>query len=105
MGLAAELPFPDDRRAMSVGELTRRIKKLLEDNLRFVWVAGEISNFRPAASGHVYFTLKDDESQLSCVLWKSIIGRLPFKPEDGMQVLAYGRIDVYPPRGSYQLIV
>ena len=57
MGLPAELPFPEERRALSVGDLTRRIKKIIEDNLRYVWVAGEISNFKTYPSGHLYFTL------------------------------------------------
>lgn len=105
MGFPAELPFPDERRAMSVGELTRRIKKILDDNLRFVWVAGEISNLKKPPSGHLYFTLKDEESQIPCAMWKNSAGRLDFEPEDGMQVLAYGRVDVYLPHGKYQLSV
>ncbi|MBI4563838.1 MAG: exodeoxyribonuclease VII large subunit [Planctomycetes bacterium] len=105
MSLPAELPFPAERRAISVGDLTRRIKKLLEDNIRYVWVAGEISNFRPAASGHCYFTLKDEEAQIGCALWKPIAARLRFRPEDGMDVLAWGRVEVYAPHGKYQLII
>ena len=105
MGLAAESLFPEDRKAVSVGELTRRIKKVLDDNLRYVWVAGEISNFKTYPSGHLYFTLKDDEAQISCAMWKGFAGRLDFEPENGQQVLAYGRVDVYVPRGQYQLVV
>ncbi len=105
MGFPAELPFPDERRAMTVGELTRRIKKILEDNLRFVWVAGEISNFKTYPSGHLYFTLKDEESQVGCAMWKGSATHLAFAPENGLEVLAYGRIDVYLPRGQYQLVV
>jgi exodeoxyribonuclease VII large subunit len=105
MGFPAELPFPGERKTLSVGELTRRIKKILEDNLRYVWVAGEISNFKTYPSGHLYFTLKDEEAQLSCAMWKGFASRLAFQPENGQQVLAYGRVDVYLPRGQYQLIV
>jgi len=105
MGLPAELPFAEERKALSVSDLTRRIKKILEDNLRYVWVAGEISNFKTYPSGHLYFTLKDEESQLPCAMWKGSAVRLAFQPESGQQVLAYGRIDVYLPRGQYQLIV
>jgi exodeoxyribonuclease VII large subunit len=105
MGLPAELPFPTERKAISVGELTRRIKKVLDDNLRYVWVAGEISNFKSYPSGHLYFTLKDEEAQISCAMWKGFAGRLGFEPENGLEVLAYGRVDVYVPRGQYQLVV
>ena len=105
MGLPAELPFPEERKALSVGDLTRRIKKIIEDNLRYVWVAGEISNFKTYPSGHLYFTLKDEEAQISCVVWKGNAGRLAFEPENGLEVLAYGKVDVYLARGQYQLIV
>ncbi|HKS15866.1 MAG TPA: exodeoxyribonuclease VII large subunit [Planctomycetota bacterium] len=105
MGSPAESLFPEERKALSVTDLTRRIKKILEDNLRFVWVAGEISNFKSYPSGHLYFTLKDEESQISCVIWKGNALRLPFEPENGLEVLAYGKVDVYLQRGQYQLIV
>jgi exodeoxyribonuclease VII large subunit len=105
MGSPAESLFPEERRALSVGDLTRRIKKILDDNLRYVWVAGEISNFKTYPSGHLYFTLKDEEAQISCVIWKGNAGRLAFEPENGLDVLAYGKVDVYLVRGQYQLIV
>jgi exodeoxyribonuclease VII large subunit len=105
MGLAAELPFPEERRTVSVGELTRRLKKVIDDNLRPVWVAGEISNFKTYPSGHLYFTLKDEESQISCAMWRGSAARLDFEPENGLHVLAYGKVDIYVPRGQYQLIV
>ncbi|MFN3486477.1 MAG: exodeoxyribonuclease VII large subunit, partial [Planctomycetota bacterium] len=67
---------------------------------------GEISNLRPAGpSGHLYFTLKDEESQIPCAMWRGFASRLRFRPEDGMGVLAYGRVDVYIPYGKYQLLV
>ncbi len=106
MALPAEAPRPQEKTILSVGELTRRIKKSLEDALRYVWVAGEISNLRPAGpSGHLYFTLKDEESQIPCAMWKGFAGRLRFEPRDGMEVLAFGRVEVYVPHGRYQLIV
>jgi exodeoxyribonuclease VII large subunit len=101
MALAAESLQP----ILSVGELTRRIKKSIEETIRHVWVSGEISNCRPASSGHIYFTLKDEESQIPCVIWKGIAARLPFQPKDGAQVLACGKVDVFIPYGKYQLLV
>ncbi len=94
-----------ERKVVSVGDLTRRIKRSVEDAIRQVWVAGEISNLRPASSGHVYFTLKDEESQIPCVMWRSASARLRFRPEDGMEVVAFGRVEVYLPHGKYQLVV
>lgn len=107
MTVAAQpsLPFPEERKALTVGELTRRIKKLLEDGFRFVTVTGEISNLKSQMSGHVYFTLKDADAQLPCIIWKTMAAHLGFRPEDGMQVVAWGRIAVYAPYGKYQLIV
>ena len=91
---------------LSVGELTQRITHLLEQGIGMVWVEGEISNFRRQASGHLYFTLKDDSAQLSCVLFAraaSGSGRMALR--DGLQVQLYGQISVYQPRGQYQLMV
>lgn len=106
MPRAAEAPAPAGKEILSVGELTRRIKRILEDSLRYVWVAGEISNLRPSGpSGHLYFTLKDEEAQIPCALWRSYAARLRFEPANGQEVLAYGRLEVYPPKGCYQLIV
>lgn len=89
---------------LSVTDLTRRIKGMLEDALPAVWVEGEISNFAAAASGHVYFTLKDANAALSVFMFRNIAGKLAFKPGDGLQVLAFGQISVYEKRGQYQLI-
>jgi exodeoxyribonuclease VII large subunit len=104
MGLPS--PSVSERSVLSVGQLSRLIKKSLEDSIRTVWVAGEISNLRPAgASGHLYFTLKDAESQIPCAMWRGMAARLRFEPENGMQVVASGKVDVYLPQGRYQLIV
>lgn len=90
---------------LSVGELTRLIRGLIRDNFPPLWVEGELSNFRRYASGHCYFTLKDAEAQLACVLWRSQAARLKFSPADGAKVLARGRTEVYASRGQYQLVV
>ncbi len=96
---------PERRRALSVSELTDRIQGVLETEFFDVWVEGEISNLKRAASGHVYFSLKDEDAQIAATVWKSDAHRLRFKPEDGMHVLARGSIRVYPPRGSYQVSI
>ncbi len=97
-----ELP---ERKIYTVSELTSEIKDLLEGEFPSVWVQGEISNFRPAPSGHHYFTLKDASSQIRCVMFKTQSRFLKFRPEDGLEVIAWGRLSVYVPRGEYQLIL
>ncbi len=94
-----------DSRAWSVSELTGYIKELFEIDFRLqdVEVAGEISNFTRARSGHLYFTLKDNQAQIKCVMWRSSAQRLSFQPQEGDAVLAHGRISVYEPGGVYQL--
>ena len=94
-----------ERVVCTVGELAMRIKAHLEDQFPAVWVEGEISNLRIPSSGHAYFTLKDDTAQLRCVLFRGRGRRVAFQPEDGMQVLAFGGLDVYLARGEYQLVV
>lgn len=99
-------PIPgDDSGVFSVSELNARIRSVLEGSLPYVWVKGEISNFRIPASGHQYFTLKDEQSQIRAVFFKAQNRRLRFVPESGLQVICQGRISVYEPRGEYQLIV
>jgi exodeoxyribonuclease VII large subunit len=92
-------------RAESVGEFTRRLKALLRGAIAPSWVRGEISNLRAQASGHVYFSLKDADAQLSAVLFRGDAARQTVALRDGLQVVAYGEIDVYEARGQYQLIV
>lgn len=94
-----------DERVVTVGEFTRRIKTLLETGIRPGWVRGEVSNLRQQASGHVYFSLKDTEAQLSAVMFRGDVARQGLKLRDGQQVLVYGEINVYEVRGQYQLIV
>jgi exodeoxyribonuclease VII large subunit len=88
---------------LTVGELTRAIKGLLEETLFDVWVEGEVSNLARPASGHVYLTLKDKESPLKAVVYRGVNLRLKFDLRDGMRVIARGRLIVYAPRGEYQL--
>ncbi len=89
----------------SVSELTKAIKAMLEGRFPFINVAGEISNLRRPASGHIYFTLKDDRSQVKGVLFRTQQRYLEKQPRDGQMVVCRGRITVYEPRGDYQLIV
>ena len=92
-------------RIYTVSELNANIKGLLEDHFPFVWISGEISNLRIPASGHRYFTLKDDSSQISAVLFRAQQRHLKFDIEDGMTVVGMGRISIYEPRGTYQIIL
>ncbi|MCC6966825.1 MAG: exodeoxyribonuclease VII large subunit [Nitrospira sp.] len=90
---------------LSVSDVTRLIRDSLEDQFQDVWIEGEISNLRAPSSGHLYFTLKDNQSQLRGVLFRSGALRLRFVLQEGLAVIARGRISVYEPRGEYQLIV
>ena len=92
-------------KVFTVSALTKQIKDLLEENFDFIWVEGEISNFRKPASGHCYMVMKDEEAQLRAVMFRTQARYLKFTPEDGMKVLAQGRIVVYEPRGEYQIIL
>jgi len=89
----------------TVTELTEQIKGLIEGKFENVWVEGEISNFRSPISGHYYMSLKDEYSQIKAVMFRGQNRNLAFVPRDGLKVIARGRIDVYPPRGEYQLII
>lgn len=96
---------PTAPRVLTVAELARRIQHALEGGLDGVWVVGEISNFRAAPSGHYYFTLKDEEAQLAAVLFRSAAARIRFRPSDGLEVVAGGRVRLYEARGTLQLYV
>jgi len=103
-----ELPFTSAQaaRVLRVAELTRLIQTVLAGGLpRTLHVVGELSNVARPASGHLYFTLKDSDSEVRCVMWRSAASGLRFRPEDGMELVATGYVDVYPPRGQYQLYV
>ncbi len=94
-----------NKQILTVSQLTSQIKALLEKSFPFVWISGEISNFRVPTSGHFYFTLKDNQSQIQAVMFKGQNRNLKYMPEHGMQVLGFGRISLYEPRGSYQIIM
>lgn len=89
----------------TISEVTRMVKMELESAFPLLWVEGEISNFHRHHSGHLYFTLKDETSQLRTVMFRGEARKVPFELKDGLQVVAKGRINVYEPRGEYQLIV
>ncbi|MBN2478993.1 MAG: exodeoxyribonuclease VII large subunit [Parachlamydiales bacterium] len=90
---------------LTVSELTIEIKNLLEGNFRYVSLKGEISNFKKQSSGHLYFSLKDENAQIFCAMFKGNAYSLASLPKDGDQVIIEGEISVYPPRGNYQIIV
>jgi exodeoxyribonuclease VII large subunit len=101
-----EIPSePPPRRVLSVAQLTLSIKSTLETKFEDVWVSGEISEVTQPQSGHIYFALKDETAQVRAVLWKSAAARIKFKLKEGMQVICRGTVDVYPPRGTYSLVV
>ena len=92
------------RRVWRVGQLVGEVRNHIEREYADVWVEGEISNYRPAPSGHMYFTLKDGEAQLPVVLFRRQAMLLRFRPEDGLQILVRGRVSVYEQRGQMQLV-
>ena len=94
-----------NRPTISVSELTSKLKDLIESNFSNIWIQGEISNFKHHSSGHMYFTLKDQDAELRCVMFRGFNQGIHFKPEDGMDVILKGKITVYEPRGQYQLMV
>ncbi len=93
------------RTTYSVSTLNRLVREILDQSLPALWVAGEVSNWKRSAAGHCYFTLKDSDAQLRCVLFAGDARRLPTDPEEGMAVRAFGTVSLYEPRGDYQLIV
>src|SRR5712691_7655102 len=103
--LLASLFDETEPQPVSVSELTASIRSALEKRFASVWVEGEISNFRAQNSGHWYFILKDEFAQLRSACYRSSNQRIRFRPEDGLQVRARGRLSVYEPKGEYQLIV
>lgn len=100
----APAPRRIERRVYSVSELTSRIRGLFESSFGDLWVEGEISNCRVWNTGHMYFTLKDESAQIKAVMFRTAMRYLRFKPEDGLHVVARGRLGVYEPKGEYQLV-
>ncbi len=93
------------RKVLTVTELTLRIKDILEKSVGSVWVSGEISNLRKPSSGHIYLTLKDAGSTLPAVIFKRAAAGMGFDLADGIEIVAFGEVSVYPPRGAYQIII
>ena len=97
-------PIPSDF-VFSVSQLTNLIKDILESSFRSLKIEGEISNWRPSAAGHIYFTLKDNYSQIKAVIFRGAASKLSFHPKDGDKVCCSGNLSVYAPQGNYQIIV
>jgi len=91
--------------ALSVSEITRRVKEQIETRFADVWVTGEITGLTRASSGHLYLSLKDESAVLRAVVWRGAVPLLAIAPADGLQVVCHGRLEVYPPRGTYQLTI
>jgi exodeoxyribonuclease VII large subunit len=102
---ASNRPTTDQPQVLSVFQLTTLIQGLLETAFDDVWISGEISEVSRPHSGHIYFTLKDEQAQIRGVIWRMAASRLKFELQEGQQVICRGGLDVYPPRGSYQLVV
>ena len=100
-----DLGESDKTKIYTVSSLSEEIKKLLEANFDFVWVEGEISNFRSPISGHFYMVLKDEKAQIRAVMFRPQTRYLKFMPQDGMKVIVRGRVAIYEPRGEYQVIL
>ncbi|MCU7958040.1 MAG: exodeoxyribonuclease VII large subunit, partial [gamma proteobacterium symbiont of Bathyaustriella thionipta] len=95
----------NDPNVLSVSEFSRNVKRVLEYNFPAVWISGEISNLAMPRSGHWYFTLKDDQSQVRCAMFRQSNQRLNFVPDEGMQIVIKARVSLYEARGDFQLIV
>lgn len=104
-GLVAKEATGDNAAALSVSEISALLKRTVEDRFGFVRVRGEISGFKRAASGHVYLCLKDETARLDAVMWRGTVQRLNFQPEDGLEVVATGKLTTYPGRSNYQLVI
>jgi exodeoxyribonuclease VII large subunit len=104
-GLLADVAPGDNSPPLTVSELSGDLKRLIETAFDRVRVRGEISGFKHHASGHCYFTLKDDAANIDAVIWRGSVGALAFKPEDGAEVIATGKLTTYPGRSKYQLVI
>src|ERR1700756_3001578 len=97
--------FNHNQPVYSVSEISTSIKRMVEDRFGVVRVRGEISGFKQATSGHVYFRLKDDTAVIDAVCWRGMASKLPFKAEDGLEVICTGKITTYPGKSSYQIVI
>ncbi|HIJ33572.1 MAG TPA: exodeoxyribonuclease VII large subunit, partial [Gammaproteobacteria bacterium] len=96
--------MPLNRKILSVSQLNREARFILEKNFSTLWVEGEISNLSRPASGHIYFTLKDQDAQIRCAMFRNRLNHLRFNPQNGEQIALRGSISLYEARGDYQLI-
>ena len=96
-----------DRPVFTVSDINQYIKALIsgDENLKYIYVKGEISNFKMASNGHFYFSLKDEKSLIGAMMFSNYANRINFKPENGQEVVVFGSVDTYPGRGTYQIIV
>jgi exodeoxyribonuclease VII large subunit len=103
------MPFPDpatNAPALTVSELSGALKRMIEDRFGYVRVRGEISNYRgPHSSGHAYFSLKDQNARIDAVIWKGVFSRMRIKPEEGLEVIATGKITTFPGKSTYQIVI
>jgi exodeoxyribonuclease VII large subunit len=104
-GLVAKAAGGDNAAALSVSEISAALKRTVEDRFGFVRVRGELSGVKRAASGHLYLALKDDAARLDGVMWRGTVQRLAFQPEDGLEVIATGKLTTYPGRSNYQMVI
>ncbi|MFN3435216.1 MAG: exodeoxyribonuclease VII large subunit, partial [Sphingomonas sp.] len=103
--LLAEERAGDNALALSVGELSFKLKRMVEGEFGHVRLRGEISGYKRAASGHVYLALKDDAAVIDGVMWKGQVNALAFAPQDGIEVIATGKLTTYPGRSKYQIVI
>jgi len=103
--MLVEIKATHNQLTYSVSEISSALKRVVEDNFGHVRVRGEISGWKLATSGHAYLKLKDENSLLDAVCWKGVVGKIPFKPEDGLEVICSGKLTTYPGRSNYQLVI
>jgi exodeoxyribonuclease VII large subunit len=97
---------PTNMPEISVSELSQSLKRTVEEAFPYVRLRGEVSGYRgPHSSGHVYFSLKDDSAKIDAIIWKGAFARMRFKPEEGMEVIATGKVTTYPGKSSYQIVI
>src|SRR5271168_1159771 len=99
-------PAPTNAPELTFSELSSALKRTIEDRFGYVRLRGEISNYRgPHSSGHAYFCLKDSSARIDAVIWKGVFSRLRVKPQEGLEVIATGRVTTFPGKSSYQIII
>ena len=101
----AALEFNHNQPVYTVSEVSFKVKRVVEDHFGVVRLRGEVSGYKLHSSGHAYFTLKDENACIDAVCWRGNIGKVKFKPEDGLEVVASGKITTYPGRSKYQIVV